>query len=133
MLESAGCTACESCDEILSRLNAKLGSIADKLLYNIRYGLSRQVDRKLFQLLTFYKGVLTDICNDEDCGCYTVSTTTCTTTVNTGDPAAVVNHCICGCCPPLNPVCTGTSTTAADVASVLTTENILERVKILIA
>lgn len=142
---SSNCTTCDSCEDILRGINAKLTSIADNLLYNTRYELNREVDRDLFTLLVFYKQVAEDLCNDEDCGCYTI--VTCPATLedipNTGNPTAKINTCICGCCPPLNPVCNvvpcafttciGDSDTATDVATKVTKQNIFERIKILIA
>lgn len=66
------CTTCESCEDTLGGLNSKLISIADKSLYNVRYGLNREVDYALFKLLIFYKGVLESICDDDNCNCYYV-------------------------------------------------------------
>lgn len=134
--QNKDCSTCQTCEDTLKGVDNKLISIADKLLYNSRFGLNRDVDRDLFRLLSFYKGVLTDICNDEDCGCYTQVTECWHEDVpNTGNPTAVINHCICGCCPPLNPVCninpnTGSSNTSTIT---LTKENIEERIKILTA
>lgn len=144
MLGSKDCQTCDSCEDTLRDLDFKLISIADKALYNTRYELNREVDWSLFSLLTFYKQVLTDICDDADCDCYTAvqcPTTVSTEEVNTGIQPAEVNHCICGCCPPLNVVCnvapcvTGVCAPGCDssVATQLTKENIIERIKILTA
>lgn len=134
------CTTCETCEDTLSGLNSKLISIVDKRLYNIRYELNRKVDYALFSLLMFYKGVLTDICNDQDCDCYTVlpCSTITPEKVNTGFPDAHVNECICGCCPTLNVTCNTVPCgpgggPAVEIAQQLTHENILERIKILTA
>lgn len=129
------CSTCESCEDTLKGIDYKLISITDKLLYNTRFELNRVVDRDLFRLLSFYKEVLSDICDDEDCGCYYTAPTACTSgeIPNTGDPTAVVNHCVCGCCPPLNVVCRfePTVNTPSTSTTSLTKENIIERIKIL--
>ena len=127
------CTTCQSCEDTLKSLNYKISSISDKLLYNTRFELGRPVDKDLFRLLQFYKGVLEDICSDSDCGCYYTAVQECgqTEVVNTGIPGAVVNTCVCGCCPPLNVVCGYKP--VDNNSEVLTKENIIERIKILIA
>lgn len=132
---------CSSCEELLTELNYKLTNIGDNRLYNIRYELNREVDYELFTLLIFYKKILTDICKDEDCGCYTTPKHySHSNVILTSDPIdntlSVVNHCVCGCCEPLNPVCINTKVQCPDdshKSSVLTTENIFERIKILIS
>jgi len=131
------CSICETCEDTLKGIDYKLISIVDKLLYNTRFELNRVVDRNLFKLLSFYKEVLEDICDDEDCGCYYTPLQSCVSVEipNTGDPTAVVNHCICGCCPPLNVVCgfKPTVNTPSTSTTSLTKENIIERIKILTA
>lgn len=136
MSKNKDCSTCQSCEDILKNLDRKLISIADALLYNTRFGLNRPVDRNLFRLLVFYKEVLTAECSDTSCGCFTVETPSCVQEIpNTGNPDAVINHCICGCCPPLNPVCNFNPGTGSNNKSTtaLTKENIEERIKILIA
>lgn len=64
------CSTCESCFEILDKLNGKIANIGDTKLYNIRYEMNRDIDYKKFALLSFYKEVLYNICNDSDCDCY---------------------------------------------------------------
>lgn len=64
------CGPCDSCEDTLAGLNAKIVSIADNHLYNVRFELVRPVDYPLFTLLRFYKSVLKDICADADCDCY---------------------------------------------------------------
>jgi hypothetical protein len=64
------CGPCDSCEDTLAGLNAKVISIADSRLYNIRYELGRPVDYPLFTLFRFYREVLKDICNEADCDCY---------------------------------------------------------------
>ena len=138
------CTTCEACEEILGRLNTKLIAIGDARLYNIRFELGREVDYDLYKLLLFYKGVLTDICDGNDCDCYTVdgcSPTNVTMTVNELDnTVSVPNYCVCGCCEPLNPVCTAQvpcpgnpCAPCTNTQGKPTTEDILERIKILLA
>lgn len=129
------CSTCQTCQDTLRGVNNKLISIADKLLYNSRFGLNREVDRNLFRLLSFYKDVLTDFINEEDCGCYT-HTLICSQDVpNIGYPDTVINHCVCGCCPPLNVVCNFNPNVGKDSPSStdVTEENIIERIKILTA
>lgn len=94
------CLTCDTCEDTLEGLNSKLISIVDKRLYNIRYELNRPVDYALARLLSFYKPILSDICNGTDCDCYTI-------------PENVV------------PVTTS--------ATLLSKENIIEHIKILIA
>jgi len=137
------CTTCESCQDTLEGLNSKLISIVDKRLYNVRYELNRNVDYPLARLLSFYKVVLSDICDGADCDCYTSPQCSALQNdiPNTGNPDAVINTCICGCCEPLNPVCNVTpcvsntciGDTCNDTATALTKENIIERIKILTA
>lgn len=136
-------TECSSCEDVLKTLDYKIISIVDKRLYNVRYELNRDVDYALAKLLIFYRGVLSDICADADCDCYTSPqcSQVLDDTPNTGIPDTVVNTCICGCCPPLNPVCnvvpcvsnTCVGSTCEDSATALTKENIIERIKILSA
>lgn len=218
------CTTCEACEEILGRLNAKLIAIGDTRLYNIRFELGRKVDYDLYKLLLFYKKVLTDICNEDECDCYYTiplkysgTSNTCVVpglgekeffteeidlsfepgdmirlsggdcysmeglvvsysgtrlvvnvtkksgtsenccwaiskprSINstcgcTGDctdscpnsAVAPINHCVCGCCPADNPVCTTEPFSSTKYSmyntKVVTKENILERIKILLA
>ncbi len=69
------CSTCASCKDVLSELDTKLISIADKSLYNARYELNREVDYDLYKLIMFYKKVGTDICNDNNCNfCYGYNT-----------------------------------------------------------
>ena len=134
---SKDCSTCESCNDTLTGINYKLVSIVDKALYNFRFELNREVDKDLFKLLIFYKEVLESICDDEDCGCYYTPLQSCVPVEipNTGNPTAVINHCVCGCCPPLNVVCgfKPTVNTPSNSTTSLTKENIIERIKILTA
>lgn len=138
------CQTCESCEDTINAINNALIRIVDKRLYNIRYELNREVDYGLFKLLTFYKQVVQDICDEVDCDCYTAGqcSTVSTDEVNTGIQPATVNHCVCGCCPPLNVVCNvvpcastlcSPGCDSVGVSTALTKENILERAKILSA
>lgn len=136
------CTTCEPCEDTLVSVDNKLISIADKYLYNVRYGLGRKVDKNLFKLLVFYKKVLQDICDETDCDCYTgmpVGVTIIPETANTAFPTATINHCVCGCCDPMNVLCNSNTAVPCPQANrhnpavALTRENIIERIKILTA
>ncbi len=152
------CTTCEACEDTLGGLNSKLISIADKSLYNTRYGMNSEVDYALFKLLVFYKEVLESICDDDNCDCYYTVPEECPVVTpepspcytcncnpcscadscyNPGIQPAKVNTCICGCCPPLNPVCNQepfiNQKSKMYSTKALTKENIIERIKILTA
>lgn len=70
MITASVCGTCDSCEETLSGLDAKIIGISDNRLYNIRYELNREVDYGMFALYSFYKRVLGDICSGSDCDCY---------------------------------------------------------------
>ena len=65
------CFNCEPCNNIQGRLNAVLINIADAQLYNTRFELNREVDYDLYELIIFYKGVLSNLCKGDNCDwCY---------------------------------------------------------------
>lgn len=69
-MRQSPCGPCDSCEDTLAGLNAKVISIADNRLYNTRFELGRKVDYPLFTLFRFYRGILKDICAESDCDCY---------------------------------------------------------------
>jgi len=121
MSQIANCNACDICD-VLIDLDLSLINIADKALYNARYGLNANVDFYKYRLLKFYKTIATNICNNNDCGCYTTGVTQVSNCQAIG-PICTQNSCINGC------ICDHRENNNPILP---TEQNITERIKILI-
>lgn len=64
-----GKCGCESCDELIDKINEKLARMGNHFVDNLNYELNTPIDKELFRLLAFYKSLLEGMCCGCDCGC----------------------------------------------------------------
>lgn len=66
-----GKCGCESCSELIDKIDEKLARMGNYYVDNLKFELDIYIDKELFKLLSFYKEVLQGVCCGCNCGCIT--------------------------------------------------------------